>query len=52
MKAALCAAVLAGAFVVASQVCERVMGHGERAPTPDELKRMTGRVADAMTQGA
>jgi len=39
-------------YVGLGQVREMVMGNDERAPTPDELTRMTGLVADAMKQGA
>jgi N-acyl-D-amino-acid deacylase len=39
-------------YVGLGQVREFVMGNDDRAPTPDELARMTGLVADAMKQGA
>jgi N-acyl-D-amino-acid deacylase len=39
-------------YVGLGQVREYTMGNDERAPTPDELARMTGLVADAMKQGA
>lgn len=41
-----------GTYVGAAQVREAVIGDADRAPTPDELKRMEGMVADAMQQGA
>jgi N-acyl-D-amino-acid deacylase len=39
-------------YVGLGQVREYVMGNDQRAPTRDELARMTGLVADAMKQGA
>jgi len=39
-------------YVGLGQVREYVMGHDERAPTPNELERMSGLVSDAMKQGA
>jgi N-acyl-D-amino-acid deacylase len=39
-------------YVGLGQVREYAMGNDERAPTPDELARMAGLVADAMKQGA
>ena len=39
-------------YVGLGQVREYVMGSEERAPTADELSRMTSLVADAMAQGA
>ena len=39
-------------YVGLGQVREHVMGNDERAPTPDELSKMTALVADAMRQGA
>ena len=39
-------------YVGLGQVREYTMGNDERAPTADELARMTGLVADAMKQGA
>jgi N-acyl-D-aspartate/D-glutamate deacylase len=39
-------------YVGLGQVREYVMGNDERAPTADELKKMTSLVADAMAQGA
>jgi N-acyl-D-amino-acid deacylase len=39
-------------YIGLGQVREFVMGDDERAPTPDELAKMTGIVADAMKQGA
>ena len=41
-----------GSFVGATQVRRMVLGDDNRAPGPDELKRMTGLVDDAMKQGA
>src|SRR6266850_7261464 len=41
-----------GSFVGATQVRRLVLGDDNRAPGPDELKRMTGLVDDAMRQGA
>lgn len=41
-----------GTFVGAGGVRELVLGRAERAPTPDELKRMEAAVAQAMEQGA
>jgi N-acyl-D-amino-acid deacylase len=41
-----------GSFVGATQVRRMVLGDDNRAPSPDELKRMTGLVDDAMRQGA
>src|ERR1700687_4677025 len=39
-------------YVGATTVREMVVGYGDRAATPSELKRMQGLVADAMRQGA
>jgi N-acyl-D-aspartate/D-glutamate deacylase len=39
-------------YVGLGQVREFVMGNDDRAPTADELAKMTGVVADAMKQGA
>ena len=39
-------------YVGLGQVREVVMDNAQRAPTADELKKMTALVADAMTQGA
>jgi N-acyl-D-aspartate/D-glutamate deacylase len=39
-------------YVGLGQVREFVMGNDERAPTPDELSKMTALVASAMRQGA
>src|SRR5262245_30329473 len=39
-------------YVGLGQVREYVMGNDERAPTADELRRMSSLVADAMAQGA
>ena len=39
-------------YVGLGQVREFVMGDDDRAPTPDELAKMTAVVADAMKQGA
>jgi N-acyl-D-amino-acid deacylase len=39
-------------YIGLGQVREFVMGNDDRAPTPDELKKMTGLVAKAMKQGA
>jgi N-acyl-D-amino-acid deacylase len=41
-----------GDYVGAATVREMVVGYGNRAPSPDELKRMQALVADAMRQGA
>jgi len=41
-----------GTYVGATSVREMVVGYDNRAPTPDELKRMQVLVADAMKQGA
>lgn len=41
-----------GTYVGATSVREMVIGYKNRAPTPDELKRMQMLVADAMKQGA
>ena len=41
-----------GTYVGATSVREMVMGYENRAPTPDELKKMQTLVADAMKQGA
>lgn len=41
-----------GSFVGATQVRRTVLGDANRAPSPDELKRMSGLVDDAMKQGA
>ena len=42
----------AGTYVGATSVREMVIGYENRAPTPDELKKMQTLVADAMKQGA
>jgi N-acyl-D-aspartate/D-glutamate deacylase len=39
-------------YIGLGQVREFVMGNDDRAPTPDELAKMTAVVADAMKQGA
>ncbi len=39
-------------YIGLGQVREYVMGNDDRAPTPDELARMTALVADSMKQGA
>jgi len=39
-------------YVGLGQVREAVMNNDDRAPTPDELSKMTALVADAMRQGA
>lgn len=41
-----------GTYVGATQVRRVVIGDADRAPTPDELNRMTGLVDEAMRQGA
>jgi N-acyl-D-amino-acid deacylase len=41
-----------GTYVGAASVREMVIGYGDRAPTPAELKQMQGLVAEAMQQGA
>ena len=41
-----------GSFVGATQVRRMVLGDANRAPGPDELKRMSGLVDDAMKQGS
>lgn len=41
-----------GTYIGAATVREMVIGYDDRAPTPDELKRMQSLVADAMQQGA
>jgi len=41
-----------GTYVGAAQVREAVLGDVDRAPTPDELTKMKGLVAQAMQQGA
>jgi dihydroorotase/N-acyl-D-amino-acid deacylase len=41
-----------GDYVGAATVREMVIGYGDRAPSPDELKRMQALVAEAMKQGA
>lgn len=41
-----------GTYVGAATVREMVIGYGDRAPTPDELKQMQALVVDAMKQGA
>jgi len=41
-----------GTYVGASQVREAVLGDSDRDPTPEELEKMKGMVADAMQQGA
>lgn len=41
-----------GTYVGAAQVREAVLGDADRAPTPDELARMSALVAQAMQQGA
>jgi N-acyl-D-amino-acid deacylase len=46
------AAVNLLSYVGLGQVREYVMGNDERAPTPNELEKMSGLVSDAMKQGA
>jgi N-acyl-D-amino-acid deacylase len=46
------AAINLGTFVGAGGVRELVLGQENRAPTPDELKRMEAAVAQAMEEGA
>jgi len=41
-----------GTYVGAASVREMVIGYGDRAPTPAELRQMQGLVEDAMRQGA
>ncbi len=41
-----------GTYVGAAQVREAVLGDADRAPTPEELDKMKGLVAQAMQQGA
>ena len=41
-----------GTYVGAAQVREAVLGDANRSPTPQELEKMKGLVADAMKQGA
>jgi N-acyl-D-amino-acid deacylase len=41
-----------GDYIGATTVREMVIGYANRAPTPDELSRMQGLVAQAMEQGA
>jgi N-acyl-D-amino-acid deacylase len=41
-----------GTYVGAAQVREAVLGDANRMPTPEELEKMKGLVADAMQQGA
>ena len=41
-----------GTYIGAASVRERVIGYDDRAPTPEELKKMQGLVADAMRAGA
>ncbi len=41
-----------GTYVGAAQVREAVLGDVDRAPTPEELEKMKGLVAQAMQQGA
>ena len=41
-----------GTYVGAAQVRQAVLGDANRAPTPEELEKMKGLVADAMRQGA
>ncbi len=41
-----------GDYVGAATIREMVIGYGDRAPSPDELKRMQALVAEAMKQGA
>lgn len=41
-----------GTYIGAATVREMVIGYDDRAPAPDELKRMQALVADAMQQGA
>ena len=41
-----------GTYVGAASVREMVIGYGDRDPTPEELKKMQGLVADAMRAGA
>ena len=45
-------AINLGTFVGAGGVRELILGRDERAPNPDELKRMEAAVAQAMEQGA
>lgn len=41
-----------GTYVGAASVREMVVGYGDRAPTPAELRQMQGLVEEAMRQGA
>ncbi len=41
-----------GTYVGAAQVREAILGHADRAPTPEELMKMKALVAEAMQQGA
>lgn len=41
-----------GTYVGAAQVREAVIGDDDRAPTPEEMEKMEGLVAQAMQQGA
>lgn len=41
-----------GSYVGATSVREMVIGYGNRAPTPEELKKMQDLVAQAMQEGA
>ena len=41
-----------GTYVGAAQVREAVVGDADRAPTPEELEKMKGLVAQAMQEGA
>jgi len=45
-------AINLASYVGATTVREMVVGYGDRAATPDELKRMQALVAEAMRQGA
>ena len=41
-----------GTYIGAASVREMVLGYGDRAPTPDELKKMQALVAEGMQEGA
>lgn len=41
-----------GSYVGAASVREMVLGYGDVQPTPEQLKKMQGLVADAMREGA
>ncbi len=45
-------AINLGTFVTVGSVRRAVLGDVDRAPTPEELERMKGHVAEAMQQGA